>query len=161
MTSNEVRYGFQEGEIDNLEIEEELTYPNHEEASANDPLAPEPFATKPSIYFVREKVGLSRVDKCWNGDSVNLYSEGARSDNDLYPKATPILVRGENTRRSRIVFWINGTVANVKICDALGNGMFLPPGEPLELYSTGAFYAASIADAGTSVVLNVYEESFK
>lgn len=150
----EVRYGFQEGEVDGLTVEPQIQYPNTEETSPDRGPDRDVFDADPALFYVRGRVGVSPLAARWVARTVNV-------------PVQPILIAPPNDRRSQLsVFTDNGNTVPVFLSHEpsgiMGNGApaiaLAPATAPLIFYHTGAVYVyASIVGQ----LLYTWEESFR
>jgi len=151
----DVRYGFQEGMIDNQDIDPEVTYHDSETVPHAAQANPDVFGTDPRFFLTRDSVLRSKIDSQWRGSQIVLPA----SDGTVWGPV--ILARGQNDRRSLITFWTTNytDTENVMLCDAVGNGVAFNPGSALmTFHSTGAYYIRS--NGTDAITVNIYEESY-
>ena len=148
----DVRYGFQEGEIDNLELYGAIEYPNTEQDSPNDPLAPDVELQRPRLFFTRVATKPTTLDASFSPQTLS-----------VAPDSRATLLRGRNVRRVRVRIWVDDENSGLvwishqqtATAGAAGGAVLLiSPVTPLEIQAPGEIYA--IIDASATESVNVY-----
>lgn len=153
---DEVRYGYQEGQLDDAEVNPEIQYPNVGDAQPGGPGLRSPMRENPSDYYVRGLPKDSPISDIWAVQTVQLAQGSA-----------PQFLIAKNKKRSRLVIWTDSNNGgNVFLSNnrsgATGSGsgsVALGPGSafPIEMRHTGEVFAWCPTNSGC--VVYFYEES--